>query len=126
MNRVILMGRLGETPDLVTLTSGVKVARMRLATKGRRKQGDEWVEEAEWHTCTAFGREAETMARYLTKGAQVLIEGRLHTTQWEKDGQRHERTEVMVERFEFTGDGKRQESRRREEPAQDEGWDGAF
>ena len=77
VNKVILVGRLGADPESRTANNGTTVTKLRLATSERRKQGDDWVERTEWHRVTCFGRTAENAARFLSKGRQIYLEGKI-------------------------------------------------
>ncbi len=96
-NRVTLFGNLGNEPELRTTASGLQVLTFRLATnesyldRDRNRQ-----ERTEWHTVVLFGARAEPLARLLSKGSRVLVEGRLRTTSYEKDGTRRYKTEVVA------------------------------
>jgi len=79
------------------------VVRLSVATSERRKQGDQWVEHTEWHRVVCFGRTAENCARFLAKGREVLVEGRIQTSTFEKDGEKRYSTEIVAERVEFVG-----------------------
>lgn len=105
MNRVILLGRLGKDPDVKALPSGHTVAHLSLATDEPGKKAADGTREkkTEWHNLTAWGRTAELAGQYLGKGSQVLVEGRLQTRSYEKDGVKHYATEVVVDRLEFVG-----------------------
>lgn len=105
MNRVILHGRLGKDPEVKALPSGHTVANMSLATDEPGKKGADGTREkrTEWHNLTAWGRTAELAGKYLKKGSQVLVEGRLETRSYEKDGIKHYATSIVVDRLEFTG-----------------------
>jgi len=102
MNRAILCGRLGRDPESRD-TRGGPVVRLSVATSERRKQGDQWVEHTEWHRVVCFGRTAENCARFLAKGREVLVEGRIQTSTFEKDGEKRYSTEIVAERDEFVG-----------------------
>jgi len=101
MNKVILFGNLTRDPELRTTPSGQPVATLGLATNRRVKKDDQWQDVPEYHTIVVWGRQAETSAQYLKKGSQVLVEGRLQTRQWEKDGQKRYTTEVVSEQITF-------------------------
>jgi len=102
MNRAILCGHLGRDPESRD-TRGGQVVRLSVATSERRKKGDEWVDHTEWHRVVCFGRTAENCARFLSKGRQVLVEGRISTSTYEKDGETRYSTEIVAERVEFVG-----------------------
>jgi single-strand DNA-binding protein len=104
MNRVILLGNLGADPELRYTTAGAAVLNLRLATN------ESWVdknkepqERTEWHQVVVWGPRAEGLARVLTKGSGVLVEGTLRTSSYEKDGQKRYRTEVYAREVCFTG-----------------------
>lgn len=102
MNRVILSGRLGADPDMRG-----SVLKLRLATNERRKdQSGNWSDHTEWHSVVVFGKRAEALSRLLAKGSRVLVEGKLRTSSWEKDGEKRYRTEVIADDVELY-DGKR-------------------
>lgn len=99
MNRVTLMGRVGADPEIRTFQSGEKVANMRLATSERwkDKQTGEKKEATEWHTVAVFGPVAEVVEKYVHKGDQILVEGKLQTRKWQdQSGQDRYSTEVVV------------------------------
>jgi len=106
INRVILLGNLGRDPEARTTPNGKVVATLSVATTSRRKVEDNWEEETEWHSCVAFGKTAENAARYLKKGRQVYIEGRIKTEKWEdKDGNKRYSTKIYVDDIRFLGRG---------------------
>lgn len=102
MNRAILAGRLGRDPEGRETRAG-SVVTMSIATNERRKEGDQWVDAVEWHRVVCFGRTAENVEKYLAKGSQCIVEGRIKTSTWEKDGETKYRTEIVAERVEFVG-----------------------
>lgn len=95
MNRVTLFGRLGKDPELKQ-AGAMPVLKFSLATSERKKQGEQWIDHTEWHSIVMFGKRAEAMARLLTKGSQLVVEGSLRTSSWEKDGQKRYKTEVAA------------------------------
>jgi single-strand DNA-binding protein len=103
INRAILLGRLGADPELKSTTSGSSVCNLRVATDHRVKRGDSWEDETEWHRVTCFGRVAENCGKYLEKGRQVFIEGRIQTRSWEKDGVKRYSTEIIANEVKFIG-----------------------
>ena len=105
VNKVILVGRLGQNPEIRHTPSGASVANFSLATnetwldKTGQKQ-----EKTEWHRIVVWGKLAETCGQYLTKGRQIYVEGRLQTQQWQdKDGQTKYRTDVNAQTVQFLG-----------------------
>lgn len=106
MNKVILMGRLGADPEFRT-SGGNGILKMRVATTERFKDKDgNWTDRAEWHSVTCFGKRAEGLAKCLSKGSQVLIDGCLRTSSYEKDGDKRYKTEIIANEVELCG-GKR-------------------
>jgi single-strand DNA-binding protein len=102
-NRVILVGNLTRDPELRYIPSGTAVSEIGLAVNDRVKRGDQWVDEATFVDVTLWGRTAEIANEYLSKGAPVLIEGRLKLDRWEKDGQKHSKLRVVGERMQMLG-----------------------
>jgi len=106
VNKVILVGNLGRDAELRATPSGASVANFSIATtenwtgKDGQKQ-----EKTEWHRIVLWGKTADTLQPYLTKGKQVYLEGRLETRQWEKDGQKHYTTEVKADKVVLLGGG---------------------
>ncbi|MBE8597611.1 single-stranded DNA-binding protein [Xenorhabdus sp. BG5] len=99
INKVILVGFLGQDPEIRYLPTGGTVATLSLATSEnwRDKQTGEMREKTEWHRVVIFGKLAEIAAEYLQKGAQVYIEGSLQTRKWQdQQGQDRYSTEVVV------------------------------
>ncbi len=105
VNKVILVGRLGRDPEMRTTNSGLAIANIRLATSERKKDQDgNWGEHTEWHTVSAFGKTAENAGRFLTKGRQIYVEGRLRTRKYQdRDGNDKWSTEVVADRVQFLG-----------------------
>lgn len=107
VNRVILIGRLGRDPEIKYSQQGTAICNMAVATSEQwsDKTTGEKQEKTEWHRVITFGKQAETCEKYLTKGSHIYIEGRLQTRSWEKDGQTHYTTEIVVSNFMFLGGG---------------------
>jgi len=100
LNKVILVGNLGQDPDVRSMQNGDKVANLSIATSENWKdQSGQRQERTEWHRVVIFGKVAEIAERYLKKGSKVLIEGQLQTRKWEKDGKTNYTTEVVVRGF---------------------------
>lgn len=98
-NKVILIGNLGDEPQMRTAANGTTIANFSLAINEFRRnpQTGENSDYTEWVRCVAFGRTAETIGRYLHKGSQVHVEGKIRTSSYEKDGQRRYSTEVVLD-----------------------------
>jgi single-strand DNA-binding protein len=105
VNKVILLGNLGRDAELAYTPSGQALCKVGLAT-GRRwqdKSSGEWQEETEWHNLVIWGKLAESMTQYLTKGQRLYVEGRIKSRNWEKDGVKHYATDIVVENLVLAG-----------------------
>lgn len=98
LNKAMIIGRLGQDPDVRYTQSNTAVANLSVATSERYKdKSGEWKENTEWHRVVAWGRLAEICQEYLKKGSQVYIEGPIQTRSWEdKDGQTKYTTEIKA------------------------------
>jgi single-strand DNA-binding protein len=106
INKVIIIGHLGQDPEVRALPSGSSIANLRIATteSWKDKQSGEFKEQTEWHTVVLFGRTAEVAAEYLKKGSQVFIEGRLRTRKWQdKTGNDRYSTEIVGNDMQMLG-----------------------
>ncbi len=108
MNKVILIGHLGQDPKISYTQSGQAVAKLRLATSERFKdKAGQWTDRTEWHDIVVWGQQAEFCSNYLAKGALVMTEGRLQTRKWQdKEGQDRYTTEVVAQRVQSLGGGR--------------------
>ena len=105
INKVILVGNVGMDPEVRSLETGVKVARIRLATSERifNRQTNETTEHTEWHTITLWRGLAEVVDKYVHKGSQIYVEGRLRSREWEQDGQKRYATEIVADELKLLG-----------------------
>lgn len=103
INRVAISGNLTRDPELRSTAGGMAVLSFGVAVNERRKnqQSGEWEDYANFIDCTMFGRRAEALSRYLSKGTKVAVEGRLRYSQWERDGQKHSKVGVVVDELDF-------------------------
>ncbi len=106
MNKVIIMGRLGAAPEL-RAAGKASVAKLSVATT------EKWTDDAgrpqertDWHRVDVWGKRGESLAKLLVKGEMVLVEGRLQTQSYEKNGEKRYATSIVAERVELTGRGK--------------------
>ncbi|MDG1148392.1 MAG: single-stranded DNA-binding protein [Crocinitomicaceae bacterium] len=100
-NKVSLIGRLGAAPEVVTFESGRTLARFSIATNEsyKNKEG-EWQDKTQWHNLTIWGKQAETAAKILTKGQEIIAEGKLVNSQYEtKEGEKRYATSIEVNEF---------------------------
>lgn len=106
INKVILIGNLGDNPEVRYTAGGAAVANIRIATSEswKDKETGEQQERTEWHRVVFFGRLAEIVAEYLKKGSQVYVEGRLQTRKWQdKEGNDRYSTEVVANEMQMLG-----------------------
>lgn len=103
INRVVLSGNLTRDPELRTTQSGTSVLTFGIAVNDRRRnnQTGEWGDYPNFIDCSMFGARAEKLNQYLSKGAKVALEGRLRWSQWERDGQKRTRIEVIIDEIEL-------------------------
>ncbi len=96
-NKVQLIGNLGNDPEIITLESGKKLAKFSIATNENYKNAQgEKVTDTQWHNVIAWGKTADIVESFVTKGKEVAIEGKLTTRSWEdKEGQKRYTTEVV-------------------------------
>ena len=138
VNKVILVGNLGQDPETRAMPSGKAVTNVRIATSEswKDKQTGEQKEQTEWHTVVFFDRLAEIAAEYLRKGSQIYVEGRLRTRKWQdKTGNDRYTTEIVANEMqmlgsrggqgggmggESAGGGRRSEPAARQAPPRDE------
>jgi single-strand DNA-binding protein len=107
VNRVILVGNLGRDAELRYTPGGAAVATLNLATtEVWNDRNNQRQEKTEWHRVVLWGKQAESLQEYLTKGKQIYVEGRLQTRQWDdKDGNKRYTTEVKADRITLLGGG---------------------
>lgn len=102
INKVMITGNLTRDMETSTTAGGTTIGRLGVAVNDRRRnQNGEWEDYANFVDCTLFGRRADALAQYLTKGTKVAIDGRLHYSSWEKDGQKRSKLDVTVDEIEF-------------------------
>jgi single-strand DNA-binding protein len=124
VNKVMLVGNLGRDAELRYTSDGTAVATLNLATtESWKDKGGAKQEKTEWHRVVLWGKQAESLQEYLTKGKQIFVEGRLQTRQWEdKDGNKRYTTEIRADRVTLLGGGGERGGARR---GRDEGDAGA-
>jgi single-strand DNA-binding protein len=109
LNKVMLLGNLGADPELKMTQSGQAVLKLRLATtetyldKNQTRQ-----ERTEWHSVTLWGKRGEALAKFLTKGERIFVEGSLRTSSYEKNGEKRYSTEINATNIILAGRGKGQ------------------
>lgn len=105
INHVVLTGRLTRDAEVKYTADGQGVCRFSVAVNRRRKQGEQWVDEADFFDVVVWGRQGETLSRYLVKGKLVGIDGTLRQERWEQGGQNRSKVEVMATNLQLFGGG---------------------
>lgn len=103
INQAVLVGRLTRDAEVKVTQGGMQITKFALAVNRRRKQGDEWVDEAHFFDCVIFGRMGEAISRYLTKGKQVGVAGQLTQDRWEQDGHKRSRVQIVADNVQLLG-----------------------
>jgi single-strand DNA-binding protein len=106
INRVVMTGNLTADPELRSLPSGMSVCQMRIACNTRRKNAStgEWEDKPNYFNVTVWGAQGENVARYLSKGRPVAIDGRLEWREWEaQDGSKRQATDIIADSVQFLG-----------------------
>jgi single-strand DNA-binding protein len=106
VNKVILVGNVGQDPEVKYTASGVPVTKVSLATNERFKdKNDQWQDRTEWHSVVAWQRLAEIVGEYVRKGSKLYVEGKLQTSTWEdkQNGEKKYRTEIVARDIVFLG-----------------------
>jgi len=106
LNKVMMAGRLTRDPELKQLPNGNSVTNLGFVTNRTFKSGDEKKEEATFVDVKAWGQAGETIAKYLSKGSPIFVEGRLTLEAWESNGDKRSKLVVTLENYKFINDGK--------------------
>ena len=103
ITRVVISGNITRDPELRSTQGGMEILALGVAVNDRRKnqQTGEWEDVPNWIDCVMFGNRAKSVSRFLSKGSKVAIEGKLRWSQWERDGQKRSKIEVVVDEIEF-------------------------
>ena len=103
INRATISGNLTRDAELRSTASGMPVLSFSVAVNDRRKnnQTGEWEDVPNFIDCTTFGTRAQSLSQYLTKGTKVAVEGKLRWSQWERDGQKRSKIEIIVDTLDF-------------------------
>ena len=116
LNRVTLIGHLGNDPEMRFTAGGKPVTTFSMATSHRYQQDDQWQEETTWHNVVIWGALAERCNERLNKGQAAYVEGRLQNRSWEKDGVKHFRTDLVASQVLFLGNSRPEPPVGREHP----------
>jgi single-strand DNA-binding protein len=107
LNKVLLLGNLGADPELRVTPSGQAILKLRLATtESYLDKNNTRQERTEWHRVTVWGKRGEALAKILTKGSNIFIEGRIQTSSYEKNGEKRYSTDIIANNIILTGRGR--------------------
>ncbi len=107
LNKVLLLGNLGADPELRVTSGGQAVLKLRLATtESYVDRNNTRQERTEWHSVSIWGKRGEALAKFLTKGERIFVEGSLRTSSYEKDGEKRYRTEIVASNIILAGRGR--------------------
>jgi len=110
INHVVLVGRLTRDSELKYTASGQAVCKFAIAVNRRRKNGDQWEDEANFFDVVLWGRQGESLSQYLLKGKSVGVEGELRQDRWQQDGQSRSKVEIVANNIQLMGGGQGQSS----------------
>jgi single-strand DNA-binding protein len=105
INHVVLVGRLTRDAELKYTANGQAVCKFSVAVNRRRKNGDQWVDEANFFDVVLWGRQGESLNQYLVKGKMVGVDGELRQDRWEQEGQNRSKVEIVAANIQLLGGG---------------------
>jgi single-strand DNA-binding protein len=105
VNHVVLIGRLTRDAELKYTANGQAVCKFSVAVNRRRKNGDQWEDEANFFDVVLWGRQGESLNQYLIKGKQVGVDGELRQDRWTQDGQNRSKVEIVATNLQLLGGG---------------------
>lgn len=103
LNHVVLIGRLTQDAELKYTQNGYAISSFSIAVNRSRKNGEQWVEEANFFEVSLFGKSAENLKPYLVKGKQVAIDGELRQDRWESEGQKRSKVVIVANSVQLVG-----------------------
>jgi single-strand DNA-binding protein len=103
INHVVLVGRLTRDAELKSIASGQSVCKFSIAVNRRRKNGDQWEDEANYFDVVLWGRQGESLHQYLLKGKMVGVDGELKQDRWQQDGQNRSKIEIVCNNLQLLG-----------------------
>jgi single-strand DNA-binding protein len=103
LNHVVLIGRLTRDAELRYTASGQAVCKFSIAVNRRRKNGDQWEDEANFFDIVLWGRQGESLNQYLVKGKMIGVEGELRQDRWQQDGQNRSKVEIVANNIQLLG-----------------------
>ena len=105
LNHVVLIGRLTRDAELKQTSNGQAVCKFSIAVNRRRKNGDQWEDEANFFDIVVWGRQGESLNQYLVKGKMVGVDGELRQDRWQQDGQNRSKVEIVANYLQLLGGG---------------------
>ena len=105
LNHVVLIGRLTRDAELKYTSGGQAVCKFSIAVNRRKKNGDQWEDEANFFDIVVWGRQGESLQQYLVKGKMVGIDGELRQDRWQQDGQNRSKVEIIANYLQLLGGG---------------------
>jgi len=105
LNHVVLIGRLTRDAELKQTANGQAVCKFSIAVNRRRKNGDQWEDEANFFDIVVWGRQGESLNQYLVKGKMVGVDGELRQDRWQQDGQNRSKVEIVANYLQLLGGG---------------------
>jgi single-strand DNA-binding protein len=103
LNHVVLIGRLTRDAELKYTANGQAVCKFSIAVNRRRKNGDQWEDEANFFDIVVWGRQGESLSQYLVKGKMVGVDGELRQDRWQQDGQNRSKVEIVANYLQLLG-----------------------
>jgi len=103
INHVVLIGRLTRDAELKYTSTGQAVCKFSIAVNRRRKNGDQWEDEANFFDIVLWGRQGETLNQYLLKGKAVGVDGELRQDRWQQEGQNRSKIEIVANNIQLLG-----------------------
>lgn len=103
INKTIIVGRLTRDSELSYTNSGYAILKFSIATNRRKKDGDQWIDEANFFDVVVWGKRGEAISQWLVKGQQVVVEGELRQERWEKDGVKRSKVSIEANNVQMIG-----------------------
>jgi len=103
INKAIIIGNITRDAELSFTTGGYAVSKFSIAVNRRKKQGDQWIDEANFFDCLLWGKRAESLNQHLQRGQKIAIEGELRQERWEKDGVKRSKVSIEVDNIQLLG-----------------------
>jgi single-strand DNA-binding protein len=111
LNRVVLIGRLTRDAELKYTATGQAICKFSIAVNRRKKNGDQWEDEANFFDIVVWGKQGESFHQYLVKGKMVAVEGELRQDRWQQDGQNRSKIEIVASNLQLLGGGSTSQDR---------------